>query len=251
MKCSELIFKGTGLLKEKGIAAPRLEAEVLLAFAWGRERTHLLVFSDDEVPREVEDRFHDLLCQRSRGVPVAYLTGEKEFMSLGFYVNPDVLIPRPETELLVERVLEYLAGFPGEEPVPELERGTEIEVVNPGRGGGRVPEPETELPPYFPAACCKTPSATVISFFKTSSISSFVTPPGLRRSGRSPAKLMIVDSTPTSVDPPSRIRSIFPSRSARTCCALVGLGRPEILALGAARGAPLALIKSRAILLLG
>jgi methylase of polypeptide subunit release factors len=160
MKCSELIFKGTGLLKEKGIAAPRLEAEVLLAFAWGRERTHLLIFSDDEVPGEVEDRFHDLLCQRSRGVPVAYLTGEKEFMSLGFYVNPDVLIPRPETELLVERVLEYLADFPGEKPAPEPERGTEIEVVNPGRGGGRVPEPEpeTERPPYFPAACCPTPA---------------------------------------------------------------------------------------------
>ncbi|CEO88700.1 N5-glutamine methyltransferase family protein [Syntrophaceticus schinkii] len=160
MKCSELIFKGTRLLKEKGIAAPHLEAEVLLAFAWGRERTHLLIFSDDEVPREVEDRFHDILCQRSRGVPVAYLTGEKEFMSLGFYVNPDVLIPRPETELLVERVLEYLADFPGEKPAPEPERETKIEVVNPGRGGGRVPEPEpeTERPPYFPAACCPTPA---------------------------------------------------------------------------------------------
>ena len=159
MKCSELILKGTGLLKEKGIAAPRLEAEVLLAFAWGRERTHLLIFSDDEVPGEVEGRFHDLLCQRSKGVPVAYLTGEKEFMSLGFYVNPDVLIPRPETELLVERVLEFLAGFPGEGPVPEPERGIKIEVMNPWRGGGRVPEPEseTERPPYFPAACCQIP----------------------------------------------------------------------------------------------
>ena len=90
------------------MASCRLEAEVLLAFAWGRERTHLLIFSDDLVPEDVEKRFNALLCKRARGVPVAYLTGEKEFMSLGFAVNSHVLIPRPETELLVETVLDYL-----------------------------------------------------------------------------------------------------------------------------------------------
>ncbi|HBG21765.1 MAG TPA: peptide chain release factor N(5)-glutamine methyltransferase [Peptococcaceae bacterium] len=112
MKCSELLLKGTRMLKEKGIAACRLEAEVLLAFAWGRERTHLLIFSDDPVPEDIEKRFNELLCRRARGVPIAYLTGEKEFMSLGFAVNSHVLIPRPETELLVEMVLDYLDDRP-------------------------------------------------------------------------------------------------------------------------------------------
>lgn len=102
------------MLKEKEIAAPRLEAEVLLAFAWGRERTRLLIFSDEPVPEEVKKKFDDLLCRRSRGVPVAYLTGEKEFMSLEFYVNSDVLIPRPETELLVEKVLGFLTDLEGD-----------------------------------------------------------------------------------------------------------------------------------------
>lgn len=113
MKCSELIAAGTRVLKEKGITACRLEAEVLLASAWGRERAHLLIFSDEEVPRDVWERFNAHLCRRGRGVPIAYLVGEKEFMSLMFYVNSDVLIPRPETELLVEKVLEFLANVGG------------------------------------------------------------------------------------------------------------------------------------------
>ncbi|HHW28987.1 MAG TPA: peptide chain release factor N(5)-glutamine methyltransferase [Syntrophomonadaceae bacterium] len=108
MKCRELLIKGTELLKKRGINSPRLDAEVLLASAWGRERADLLIFSEDQVPKEAELVFYDLLKQRSNGIPVAYLTGKKEFMSLDFYVNSDVLIPRPETELLVERVLEFL-----------------------------------------------------------------------------------------------------------------------------------------------
>lgn len=96
-------------MKKRGINSPRLDAEVLLASAWGRERADLLIFSEDQVPKEVQLVFYDLLSQRSKGIPVAYLTGEKEFMSLDFYVNSDVLIPRPETELLVEWVLEFLA----------------------------------------------------------------------------------------------------------------------------------------------
>ena len=70
MKCSELLLKGTRILKEKGIESSRLEAEVLLAFAWGWERTHLLIFSDEPVPEDVEKRFYYLICRRSRGVPV-------------------------------------------------------------------------------------------------------------------------------------------------------------------------------------
>jgi release factor glutamine methyltransferase len=139
MKCSELVLKGTRILKEKGIEASRLEAEVLLAFAWRWDRTHLLIFFDEPVPGDVEKRYDDLICRRSRGVPVPYLTGEKEFMSLGFTVNPDVLIPRPETELLVEAVLAYLKGIslPGNEllSINNGERGTPS--ISGGKDGER------------------------------------------------------------------------------------------------------------------
>jgi len=133
-------------LKKRGINSPRLDAEVLLASAWGRERADLLIFSEDQVPKEVELVFYDLLKQRSKGVPVAYLTGEKEFMSLDFSVNFDVLIPRPETELLVERVLEFLANL--DKPLPTAKRclttgetiGVEGEhlVADVGTGSGAV-----------------------------------------------------------------------------------------------------------------
>lgn len=107
--CAELLRKGTMILKKREITVPRLEAEILLAFVWGRSRIDLLVFSEEEVPGQVSKMFYDLLERRCQGVPVAYLTGEKEFMSLPFAVSPAVLIPRPETELLVEEVLAFLS----------------------------------------------------------------------------------------------------------------------------------------------
>ncbi|MGI5925723.1 MAG: peptide chain release factor N(5)-glutamine methyltransferase [Thermacetogeniaceae bacterium] len=133
MNCRELLIKGTEILKKRGINSPRLDAEVLLASAWGRERADLLIFSEDRVPKEVQVVFLDLLKERSKGIPVAYLTGEKEFMSLDFYVNFDVLIPRPETELLVERVLKFLAEL--DKPLKGEEEQLLADV---GTGSGAV-----------------------------------------------------------------------------------------------------------------
>ncbi len=124
MKCGELLNKGSKLLQTEGITVPRLEAEVLLAFAWGRERVDLLIFSDDFVPPQIEKSFMELLSMRETGMPVAYLIGEKEFMSLGFHVDQSVLIPRPETELLVERILAHLAKFPGNPLIADVGTGS-------------------------------------------------------------------------------------------------------------------------------
>jgi release factor glutamine methyltransferase len=88
---------------------PRREAEVLLGAALGRSRAWLLA-NPDEVIRDCEatDRYEALLTRRSYGEPVAYLLGEKEFWSLPLRVGPGVLVPRPETELVVERALAHL-----------------------------------------------------------------------------------------------------------------------------------------------
>jgi release factor glutamine methyltransferase len=83
----------------------RRDAEILLAHAWRMTRAQLLAHARDPVPVEVVERFRASCAQRAAGVPVAYLLGRREFWSLPFEVSPAVLVPRPETELLVERVL--------------------------------------------------------------------------------------------------------------------------------------------------
>src|SRR5262245_13687481 len=93
---------------------PRREAEILLAASLGWPRASLIVRPDERISdHEATSRYEASLSRRAGGEPVAYILGEKEFWSLTLTVTPDVLIPRPETELLVERALEYLpAGRP-------------------------------------------------------------------------------------------------------------------------------------------
>lgn len=83
------------------IESARLEAEVLLAHARECKRIELYTVFDEVPPAELRDRFKSLVKRRGEGEPVAYLVGEKEFYSLPFEVTPAVLIPRPESELLV------------------------------------------------------------------------------------------------------------------------------------------------------
>jgi release factor glutamine methyltransferase len=92
-----------------GSDSPRLDAEILLAHATRQARTWLLAHAGDGAAPETRARFRELLERRLRGEPVAYLTGEREFWSRRFHVGQEVLIPRPETEHLVETALELLA----------------------------------------------------------------------------------------------------------------------------------------------
>ncbi|HEY6452671.1 MAG TPA: peptide chain release factor N(5)-glutamine methyltransferase [Steroidobacteraceae bacterium] len=90
-------------------AGARLDAEVLLAHVLQRPRSTLFAHAERPVGPEAAQRFRALVARRAEGVPVAYLTGEREFWSLPLAVGPAVLIPRPETELVVERTLALLA----------------------------------------------------------------------------------------------------------------------------------------------
>jgi len=103
-------------------ALERRDAEILLASAWGVSRSGLLVLARDAVPGPVAARFAALAERRRAGEPVAYLLGRREFWSMEFEVTPAVLVPRPETELLVERVLERVAG--AEAAVADLGTGS-------------------------------------------------------------------------------------------------------------------------------
>lgn len=99
------IDNGCKILQGKAENA-RFEAEILLGHLIQKDRLYIAVHKDCEVPCSTADRFYDMCRRRASGEPSAYITGVKEFMSLEFEVNKNVLIPRPETEMLVEMVCE-------------------------------------------------------------------------------------------------------------------------------------------------
>ncbi|HWC89316.1 MAG TPA: peptide chain release factor N(5)-glutamine methyltransferase [Pirellulales bacterium] len=96
----------TDFLAARGADSPRLDAEVLLAHALGCRRIELYTRFDELPDEPRRAAFRELVRQRAGGMPVAYLVGHREFYSLPFRVTPDVLIPRPETELLLVRLLD-------------------------------------------------------------------------------------------------------------------------------------------------
>ncbi|HBO42495.1 MAG TPA: peptide chain release factor N(5)-glutamine methyltransferase [Planctomycetaceae bacterium] len=110
---------------KRGADSPRLDAEILLAEALGCRRIDLYARFDDVPDDTRRARFREMVCRRAEHAPVAYLVGHREFYSLSFRVTPDVLIPRPETELLVVAALDRLkARGNGEEPASVCDVGT-------------------------------------------------------------------------------------------------------------------------------
>jgi len=108
----DLIRAAAARLAAAGRETPRLDAEVLLRHVLGLDRAGLFVRLRDPVSGPDQEAFTALVARRLAGEPVAYLTGTREFMGLPFAVGPGVLIPRPETEILVEWALEWLTTRP-------------------------------------------------------------------------------------------------------------------------------------------
>jgi len=127
-----LLAEGERALATAGSASPRLDAEVLAAHVLGVDRGRLATMQTapggGALPPEQEAACRALFARRARLEPVAYIVGSREFWSLDLEVTPDVLIPRPETEILVARALELLPA-PGDGP---------IEVADVGTGSGAV-----------------------------------------------------------------------------------------------------------------
>jgi release factor glutamine methyltransferase len=96
------VSRGIRILAENGVDCPRLTSELLLAHVLGWERVRVLSHGEACLDPEQETRFDRLVTRRAGGEPLQYLTGEREFFGLSFLVSPAVLIPRPETEILVE-----------------------------------------------------------------------------------------------------------------------------------------------------
>ena len=105
MKASEVIKTGTKLLKEKDIPTYILDTELILSKILNKPREEILINLEQNINKKSFSEFNEYLIRRSKKEPIAYLLGEKEFWSKKFFVNKDTLIPRPETELLVEKIV--------------------------------------------------------------------------------------------------------------------------------------------------
>ena len=105
MQTFELINFGSKVLKEKLIPSYKLDSELLLANVLGKKREQMLISMNETVSRKNIDSFNSLIKRRSRSEPIAYILNKKEFWSKSFFVDKRILIPRPETELMVDLIV--------------------------------------------------------------------------------------------------------------------------------------------------
>ena len=134
--CQELLVLGSKILREQGVPSPALDASILLSFTLGTTRNKLALNPPSKVSEELAKEFRDLIEKRSQFVPVAYLTRKKEFYGEEFFVAPGVLIPRPDTEIIVEIALDRISS--------EKAIGFEI-----GTGSGCIAETLARLRPHW------------------------------------------------------------------------------------------------------
>jgi release factor glutamine methyltransferase len=124
-------------LTAANVPSPRMNAELLLMFTLDCDRAHLYGHPERELTAEEQSRYDDALAQRSRGIPAQYITGHQEFWGMDFIVSPAVLIPRPETEHVIETVLECVGRS-----CPERSRigpsPATLRMVDVGTGSGSI-----------------------------------------------------------------------------------------------------------------
>ena len=136
----ETLLRLTRRLDEASIPDARLEAEALLAHVLQVSRTQILAHPERPLTPEEERALSEALRRRLDREPLAYITGSKEFFGIDLTVDPSVLVPRPETETLVETALKAAGEFPG---------GPELSVVDVGTGSGAI---AVALAVHLPAA---------------------------------------------------------------------------------------------------
>lgn len=139
MNFAEALARATAEIANADIENPRLEAEILLAYALDVKRTDFITQGNRIVGSEDSEKIKEILERRVKHEPTAYIVGSQPFMSLDFFVSHSVLIPRPETELLVEEIIKILRKS-------KIESG-ELKVADIGTGSGCI---AVSLAKYMP-----------------------------------------------------------------------------------------------------
>lgn len=129
MEINELIKIGVDSIKGRLYSNPMLEATLLLSKLMKVDKVYIYTHGKDEVPEEIVEEYMKAVEKRSKGYPIQYIIKEKEFMGLDFYIEEGVLIPRPDTEVIVEYILAYIdKNHPNEN----------IKVLDIGIGSGAI-----------------------------------------------------------------------------------------------------------------
>ena len=120
-KINTVLFKSTDYLKKNNITSAALDSELLLSSIINKSREEMIIDSEDKIDEINIKKFKNLIERRKNREPVAYILNKKDFWTSTFYVNKDVLIPRPDTEILIQEVLSY---FPEKKSISVLDIGT-------------------------------------------------------------------------------------------------------------------------------
>ena len=121
-----ILNKGTSILKANKIANPYLDSEILLSESINRDKKHIILNPKEILENKQLNNFNSLIERRRKGEPIAYLINKKEFWKNEFYVNENVLIPRPDTELIIDQVLKIYS------------KNSQLQILDIGTGSGCI-----------------------------------------------------------------------------------------------------------------
>jgi release factor glutamine methyltransferase len=139
----ETLNSAISRLNTAHVPSPRMNAELLLMFVLGCDRAYLYGHPERELTAEEQSRYEDALVQRSKGIPAQYITGHQEFWGMDLIVSPAVLIPRPETEHLIEAVLDRIStGHVGRtflsDKSASMSSAANARIIDVGTGSGCI-----------------------------------------------------------------------------------------------------------------
>ena len=126
MNIENVLIKGINVLQMSRVLNPQLDSEILLSNSINKDKKYIILNPNETLNKEQLTNFKNLLERRKKGEPIAYLINKKEFWNNEFFVNKDVLIPRPDTELMIEEILKIYS------------KNTQLQVLDIGTGSGCI-----------------------------------------------------------------------------------------------------------------